>query len=94
MERKVVTVLKETFRRELAVAQQVLEPPEVLMIMLIVSQGTMASTAATIAGMAAPEDRQRVYNQALDHIVVLARGSWPEAERDIEASRAREGAGQ
>lgn len=82
IERKVVETVQDTMKRELGIAQHVLDSAEMALLLMTIAKGTAMTAAATIAGMA--NDREATFDAMIDALVEQIRREKPTAMRQIE----------
>jgi hypothetical protein len=83
IENKVVNVIQDTMKRELAIAQHVMEPAEVAMLLSRIATGTLSTAAATIAGMVDEDARPKLYDMTIESIAGLVRAGKDHAMGEI-----------
>jgi exonuclease I len=81
IERKVLQTVQDTMKRELAIAQHVMEPAEIGILLMQIAKGAVTTAAATIAGMTA--DRETMFDTMVDMLVEQVRREKPNAMAEI-----------
>lgn len=79
LHRKIGETVSDTVIREIAIAQVVLSSDELAMILIGLAKSMLGTAAGSIASVAPPADRAKMYLEVVDQVAEMARGDLDDA---------------